>query len=275
MTRPEALDVYPPGYGPLFERAAEVFAEDPRVRGMWLHGAIARGEADAGSDLDIDLAVADDAFDAFTGEWTRWLAAITPTVSAVPLGGAPGSCYALTPTCERLDVLCERVSALPTSGLTRRLTVFDRDGLTRLIPAPHDPDPDPETVERLIREVLRQAANFPTVVVRDDWLLGVVAVQQVHLMLYELFAEADKPRPLTGPKQWQTKLSEEHRRILRALPVPQPDAASVGAARTAALGLFLREAPRIAAACKAPWPDDLADAVLGYLAREGYSVDPA
>jgi hypothetical protein len=35
----------------------------------------------------------------------------------------------------------------------------------------------------LIEETLRQAANFPTVLVRDDWLLGVIAVQQVQMFL--------------------------------------------------------------------------------------------
>jgi predicted nucleotidyltransferase len=52
--------VYPEGYGLLLDRATQLFQADPRVRGMWLHGALARGAADSGSDLDIDIAVAVD-----------------------------------------------------------------------------------------------------------------------------------------------------------------------------------------------------------------------
>jgi predicted nucleotidyltransferase len=95
--RPEGFAVYPRGYGPLFDRAARLFQADPRARGMWLHGALARGAADAGSDLDIDVAVADETFDEFAASWRDWLAEITPTVSALPVPGLPGSFYALTP----------------------------------------------------------------------------------------------------------------------------------------------------------------------------------
>ena len=213
--------MYPEGYGLLLDRATQLFQADPRVRGMWLHGALARGAADAGSDLDIDIAVADEAFDEFAASWRSWLAEITPTVSALPVPGLPGSFYTLTPTCERLDVICERVSATSTSEITRRVPVFDKDGLTSLVPPPHDPRPDPKVIESVTREVLRQAANFTVVVVRDDWLLGVVGVQEIHRMLYQLFAEANKPQPPTGPKQYSFKLNAEQRRMLKSLPVPQ------------------------------------------------------
>ncbi len=271
--RPCELVVLPTGYGPLFERAAALFEADPRVRGMWLHGALARGGADAGSDLDIDIAVTDEDFDVFAAGWREWLAEITPTVSAVPIPGGPGSFYALTPTCERFDVICEKVSQTATSHLTRRIMVFDKDNLSERIPEPQDPAPDPAVIRSLIEEILRQAANFPTVVVRKDWLLGVVAVQQVHLTLYQLFVEANKPQPPTGPKQWSYKLSAEQRRLLESLPVPQPTAESVFGARQAALSLFLRHAPAIAADNGAPWPTDLAAAVLDYLRRQDLAID--
>lgn len=273
IQRPTDLSVLPAGYGPLFDRAAALFEADPRVRGMWLHGALARGGGDAGSDMDIDIAVADEDFDTFTAEWREWLAEITPTVSAVAIPGGPGSFYALTPTCERFDVICEKVSQTPTSHLTRRIMVFDKDDLIRRIPPPQDPDPDPAVIRGLIEEILRQAANFPTVVVRKDWLLGVVAVQQVQLTLYQLFVEANKPQPPTGPKQWSFKLSAEQRLLLEALAVPQATAESVYEARQAALSLFLRQAPIIAEDHDVPWPTDLATAVLSYLRRENLAVD--
>ena len=84
--------------------------------------------------MDVDIAVADEDFDDFAAAWRDWLADITPTVSAVPLPGMPGSLYALTPACERMDVIVERVSATSTSPLTRRLVVFDRDDLTAAVP---------------------------------------------------------------------------------------------------------------------------------------------
>lgn len=273
IERPAQLAVLPKGYGPLFDNAAEQFWNDERVRGMWIHGALARDGGDAGSDLDIDVAVRDDDFDTFTAGWREWLATITPTVSALPIGTMPGSFYALTPTCERLDVVCEKASGTASSFLTRRIVVFDRDGLTATIPPTQDPPPNPGAIQWIIEDTLRQSANFPVVVVRQDWLMGVIAVETVQLALYQLFAESNKPQAPTGPKQWSHKLTAEHRRMLEELPVPQANADSVYAARQATVSLFLREAPVIAAANNVSWPTPLADAVLRYLQREGVGID--
>jgi hypothetical protein len=267
ISRPDGLSALAAAYGPLFDAAAAVFAADDRVRGMWLHGAIARGAADAASDLDISLAIRDADFAGFAADRQTWLAAIAPTLTVRSLG--PGSCYALTRTCERFDVIAEPAGQLPQTTLTRRVPVFDKDGLGQAIPPPADPPPDAGTITFLIEETLRQAANFPAVTVRQDWLLGVIAVQQVQLFLYQLFAESNKPAPPTGPKQWSSKLTPRQRQVLAALPVAAPTAGSVLAARAATFTAFLAEAPPIAAACGVAWPDRLEEAVRGYLDRQG------
>ena len=267
----DGLRRMPAPYRDLLARAVRVFEADERVRGMWLHGAIARDGADAGSDLDIDIAVLDDELSSFASDQDGWLAQITPVVSLVPL--SPGSFYALTPTCERLDVITEPVSALPSSSLTRRLVVFDKDQLTKLLPETLDPGPDVAVARYAIEETIRQAANFPVVVVREDWLLGVVAVQQIHQHLYLLFVEANKPQPPTGPKQWSFKLGARHRAMLEALPVPQPNLESILEARQAALAVLLTEGKAVADAIGVDWPGALERAVLTYLEREGFAID--
>jgi hypothetical protein len=151
----------------------------------------------------------------------------------------------------------------------RRLVVFDHDGLDKLIPPPADPPPDPAVITYLIEETLRQAANFPAVPVRDDWLLGVVAVQQVQMFLYQLFAESNKPAPPTGPKQWSFRLTSPQRQVLPRLPAAAPSPDSVLAAREATFAVFLREAPPIAARNGIPWPSGLEQAVRDYLREQG------
>jgi predicted nucleotidyltransferase len=257
----------PQSYQTLLDRATELFQADERVRAMWLHGAIARGAQDAGSDLDIDIAVRDQDFDAFTAESAAWWVKITPTVSRRELPQMPGSFFALTPMCERVDVITERVSALSTSRLTRRVTIFDRDGLTALVPAPSDPAAQPEVLRYCIEETLRQAANFPIVLIRHDWLMGIVAVQQIHLLLYELFSEANKPMPPTGPKHGSHKLPSEQRQALERLPVPQAECGSILAARQAALRFFEAQAGVVAKRYSIVWPIELAGAVHAYMRR--------
>ncbi|HYW24605.1 MAG TPA: hypothetical protein VE953_10595 [Terriglobales bacterium] len=267
VRRPEGLAALPAAYGPLFDRAVAVLGADERVRGIWVAGALGRGGADAASDLDLAIAVRDEDFDAFAGGWREWLAAITPALVARELPGRRGSFYALTPTCERFDVVTERVSDLG-SVPGARLPVLDRDGLHAQLPAPAPRHPDPAQIADLIEECLRQAANFPTVTVRDDWLLGVVAVQEVHLLLYRLYVESNQPVPPMGAKQWSAKLTPQQRAVLTALPVPQPRRESVLAARAAATRVFIEQARPIAERCGAGWPAELEAAVRDYLRRE-------
>ncbi|MGA8113992.1 MAG: nucleotidyltransferase domain-containing protein [Actinocatenispora sp.] len=274
VVRPAELSGLPDRYGDLFDRAMTVFQADTRIRAVWLHGACGRGAADAGSDLDLSVAVRDADHEQFAAQWRDWLADITPTVVARPTGDRGFSC--LTPTCERLDVVVSPVGELPTTGWTlrRRVVLFDRDGLDARIPAPDDPPPDPDRIAWIIEEVLRQQANFPTVRARQDWLLGQVAVQQIHLHLYELYAEANRPMPGMGPKQWSAKLTPAQRAVLSALPVPSADARSVYQARDEAIVVFVREAKAVAAANGVEWPVALETAVRDYLASEGLSVGP-
>ena len=267
VRRPEGLAALPAPYGPLFDRAVAVLRADERVRAVWVAGALGRGAADAASDLDLVIAVRDEDFEAFAAGWRDWLAAISPTVLARQLPGLPGSFYALTPTCERFDVVIERVSdfgSMPGA----RLPVLDRDGLHARLPAAAPRTPDPARIADLIEECLRQAANFPTVTVRGDWLLGVVAVQEVHLMLYQLLVESNQPLPPMGPKQWSAKLTGAQAAALAALPVPQPRRESVLEARQAALRAFIEEARPIAERCGVPWPEALEAAVRDFLRRE-------
>ena len=92
------------------------------------------GSADAASDLDLIVAVADDELDGFATAWEDWLAAITPTVLAKPLPFAPGSFYAVTAERDRLDVVVEPAGATGGSLFPTRIVVFDRDGLDAEVP---------------------------------------------------------------------------------------------------------------------------------------------
>ena len=93
----------------------------------------------------------------------------------------------------------------------------------------------------------------------------MIAVQQVQLFLYELFAESNKPMPPTGPKQWSFKLTPRQRQPLEGLPVAAPAEQSVRAAREAAFALFFTEIPAMAKSNGVAWPDELERAVRAYL----------
>jgi predicted nucleotidyltransferase len=50
-----------PGYAALLARVVGQVRSDERVRALWLAGSVGRGDADAGSDLDLVVTVVDPA----------------------------------------------------------------------------------------------------------------------------------------------------------------------------------------------------------------------
>ena len=105
-------------------------------------------------------------------------------------------------------------------------------------------------------------------VARADWLLGVTAVHNVQLMLYQLLVESNQPLPPMGVKQWSARLTAAQREICAGLPPPAADRASVLTAMRAAADAFRLAAAQILATAGAPWPAELERAVQRYLASE-------
>jgi predicted nucleotidyltransferase len=258
---PPALSLLPKGYAALFERAAQHFASDARVRALWVSGSIARGDADASSDLDLLLAVADAELDGFAQSWQSWLAEITETVLARPLPFLPGSLYSLTPGCERFDVVVERASAVPKSFFRARFCVFDRDGLDAQVP-------DKAKVETAIEEPLRYLAMMPAMLARGELLLGQEGYGHMRRRISELFLELNAPLPTTGVKHWRDKLSDEQYAVLEALPWPAATREALIEANLTIGRALIQHGRPIAAKLGVPWPEALEAAVRAHLERE-------
>ena len=256
------------GYRELHEKVLAAAQRDDRARATWLSGSVGRGVADAGSDLDVVLALAPASFDEFAAAWRNWLAEITPTVLARPLPGMPGSFFSVTTSCLRLDVVAERAGSADPDALALWLPVLDKDGIgSRGAARPAKPlvppaGPDPARLAELVAEFFRQMTIFPAAVVaRADWLLGVVGVQGAQLMLYELFVEANQPLPPMGVKQWSAKLTPEQRDICAGLPAPAATRQSVLAGMRATAAAYRQAASAILAAHEVPWPMEFEQAV--------------
>ena len=264
---PAPLAALVPSYRPIFDRLLAVCEGDERIRAFWLSGSLAKGTADAGSDLDCMLAIRDGDLAEFAAGWREWLATITPTLIARELPFAPGSFYSTTTGCERLDVVCEPVSKLPTSQHRYRRVVFDRDGLDAAVPAPGPrPGPDLDRLRSMVEEFFRVEAIVPVMLnQRRDYLCAVNGVQSLQLMLYNVLAECNQPQPPMGIKQWSARLTPEQRQILTALPVAAPEYDSI-AVGLRATGNAMRTSGRAAVTvCGGTWPVDLDEGVQHFV----------
>ena len=273
ILRPAALAVLPAGYQSLFDAAVAVLAADERVRALWVHGSVGRDEADASSDLDLLLAVADDAFDELWSTWPALLGQITPTVLARAIPWLSGIVYALTPGCERLDLVMEKASAVPASGFGRRAVVFDRDGLDALVPPlPTPAGPDRAKVEIAIEEPLRYLSLLPAMLDREALLLVQEGYGHIRRRLVELYLEANAPQSTVGMKHGRFQLTNEQYAVLEALPWPAANRADLISAHQVIGARLLQIGKPIAEHVGHPWPQPLEDAVRAHL-RQALGIE--
>jgi hypothetical protein len=249
-----ALAPMPGAYADLLRSVVGLLSARAGVRALWVSGSVGRETADAGSDLDVVVTVADDAIDALSdrGVW----APLDPLL-CLALPSLPGAAVITTRAGLRLDVVLERVGDLPTTPYRRRLVVFDRQGLE--VPPPEPvPGPDPAALLDLVVEFLRQSAIFPAAVLaRKDWLLGQESVTSYRTLLYRIFLEADRPQPPMGVKQWSSRLTPAQRDVLAAVPLPSPDRESTVAAIVDARRALRTHGRAAVEAAGGTWPVDL------------------
>lgn len=261
-----ALAPLPPGYAEVLDRVVRDLAADARIVALWLSGSLGRGVADAGSDLDLIVTVADAAkVDLGAASDSTW-AFLEPVIS-YEMPGLPGSFALTTPTGLRVDVVLEAASDIAGTPYHHRVPVFDRRPERTALPTvDRAPDaPDTGRMEAVALEFARQLAIFPdAVVARRDWLLGQEAVHNYRAFLYQLYVESNQPLPPMGVKQWSAKLTGPQRDRLASLPVPAADEESVIDAMQQVQRVIRTEGRQIVEAAGADWPED---AVRAGLAR--------
>lgn len=276
MTPAQALAPLPEPYHQLYDRVLQVCERDDRIRGMWLSGSLARGVADAGSDLDLLVALADDAYDDFAREWRSWLDSVTETLLAKPVPAPILIFTALTPQMCRIDGVFERVGQLPESNFRTRITIIDRDGLNALIPARVDgPGPDPDKITGIISEFWRIQSIFPFMInERKDLLVARSGVDVSAQLIYDLFVESNQPLPPMGVKQFSRRLTDQQRRVLESVPAYGADRDSLIAADLWVCDAMETYGRPAAERVGAGYPTKLANAVREFLARTVERPDP-
>lgn len=116
----------------LIERAREAFEGDERVRAAWIEGSIGRGTSDAWSDVDLHLAIADEAYEGFAPGASEVLSRIARPLGYLD-GAFPGGVRIIAASVEgplRLDLYLERRSSLASAPRhAGHRMLFDREGI--------------------------------------------------------------------------------------------------------------------------------------------------
>jgi predicted nucleotidyltransferase len=178
--------------------ALTAYAEsEESVEGLWLQGSLARGDADAFSDIDAYLAIRDEAFDSAwqgreallerLGGALAWSDATTPGLKAV---------HALMNGGARLDLFFEKTSVAPDAPRPVVKALVDKTGVVaRLKLGWQAPSPLIARIMLSIIRMTRQGATWPLRVLgRGQWAtLAMMELDLVNAQLAQLMAVRRDP----------------------------------------------------------------------------------
>lgn len=237
-------------------RAAEALRGDGRIVAVWLGGSLAAGRADAHSDVDLRVAIADETFEAVVADWEALPARIAPTVLRRRIGAVDSPVVtAITPEWLRFDMALARASAPERPG---DRVLFDRRAAVPEAPAAARPDPAAR-LPGLVEEFLRVLGLARVVHGRGELILAAHGAGMLRWSLVELFLIENRAQR-GGMLHLNPYLTAEQRTLLEALPA-SPLEMSAALARG-----FLPRARRLMATHGQAYPEELERATREFLA---------
>lgn len=276
--------VIAPEHEATIERARAAFEPDERVMALWVEGSIARGTSDQWSDVDLHLAVADDAFEEFVANSREVIARL-----GRPLGyletSLPG--VRLLPAAiegpVRVDLYVERRSAVQTIPRhPGRRMLFDRDFVADAFDSAPPLTFDARAqLEMLMRGYFFGAMWPRRMIGREDWgallmnATGVVYQFIVPAMLIadgspEFYREPYNRERFLGPARRAevNALLGECIKAWAGIENGAPDPAGLARFHARLLGLVWRSFREACAVCGATYPEDAEREYRDYYRRE-------
>lgn len=251
------------------EQAAMILRKDERVRILWLTGSLAKGTADAQSDVDLHAAVRAEDFATIGQWWQDLLDQIAPTVWKRRWPGPPDEAIlsAITTDYVRFDVVVQSISDTKPRTLEAAQLLFDKDNQAQnfllTLPSTHDPY---KQLAPLAEEFIRLLGMLPIVVERDDVPIGMEGQLALHSMLISLLLlENGIDRMSSGKRHVAAHLNHEQRAILAQVPPLAPTMASIIEGRVAYGRLFLPRARRLMELHGQPYPEAFEEATIQHL----------
>jgi hypothetical protein len=258
----------------------ETLANDPRVRGAWLTGSIARGTDDEYSDVDVVIAVDAASAPAIADDWPARAGRLVPLVLCQRLAFGDTAVFThITPDWLRFDVtICPRQALSRYSAASLRELFAHEAGMTAScdqsggtgIPASKAGE-----VERIVTEFLRVLGLLPVVLGRGDHVAAASGATLLRGLLIQLMLAEVPDDAHGGALRLAANISPERYAVLAALPPIEATRESAIAAHLACARAFLPLAHDLATRFDATYPLELERAALNHLARRlALQLDP-
>jgi hypothetical protein len=257
---------------------------DERIRAAWLEGSFATGTADAGSDLDLHLAVTDETFDSFCADARGWVEEVRESVGYLSIAFGPRRMFGFSlRDWMRLDLFVEPMSRVgePARPVTPRM-LFDRDGLEPKLRVDPTAAFDPAARITEIINTLLFGFTFPArLSARAEWgSLHLNALLVLYQMVVPAMIAQRHPEHAFRPQLHNERFLDPDQRagvdalaveLARAFSERPPDADAVRAAHAHLQRVLFDELGAAAAAHGAEW-SPATEAVLRTFLREELQI---
>jgi predicted nucleotidyltransferase len=264
------------GQRALLARIEAVLRGDEQVMAAVVTGSLARGNADAFSDVDVTVLVSEAALAGFVEQWEHLLEGMSPTVFRRKFGNpAAPIITAITPEWRRFDLVIQPLGATDTRAFASGLLLFARDGVADRLQLSDDTRPEtPDRLRFLVEEFLRVLGLLEVVVGRNEFLVGTDGVMLLRRLLIDLMLWERGATDRGGVKRLNPFLTQEQRLILEQLPPISPTRTSIIGGNVAIAKLFLPLARSMAARHGMKYPKEFERATLDHLrSKVGVVID--
>jgi hypothetical protein len=219
----------------LVDRVRDDLRADPRVRGLWLTGSLGTGTDDEFSDVDMFVAVAEDALPGYLDGWPSVAERYDPLL-ARQLPGAPVFNHVL-PDWVRWDVVVGTAGDVRNMDPGQVTEVFNLDGLVPSSPSHRGADP--EVVREMTEEFLRVLGLLPVVLGRGELVTAVSGAGLLRQLLTTLLRYRVEGDRLSGALHLSRVLPAAELAALEALPPVYAERGGVVRLHLACAGMFL------------------------------------
>lgn len=244
--------------------------DDPRARAIWLAGSFGKGIADRFSDVDAHILLADGTVDDFRQNVRAWLEQIRPLV-LFRLMFDGQMVNALTVDGLRLDLWMHGDASVDVpQGATQVL--WQQEDVLRWGPAP-SPQLTKDEVARqlgwLIPEFWRCIAMLPVGIGRQERIVCITGAMVEIQVLTDAFIAGAGVRNDRGAKARNDFLPTELRAAVEAaISLPDLSDAALIQLHLRLARLMQQHGPILCARWQIPYPQEIEDAALRYVASE-------
>lgn len=259
----------------LVENLISTLTHSAAIKGAWLSGSRGRGDADAYSDIDVLVLVADGQEETTFLHFKDKINEISPVVFFKTIVSSR-TINAITPGWERFDLTFVNLAQLKRETKSSVKPLYDPEDITRQLAESSATltKAEPAMVTDLVNEFLRVLGLMAVVINRKEFVVAQTGSTLLRDMLIRLMGMENAPQVFRGAMSLRKSLTAEQISLLESIPPLSAQQEPVMAANKMIAQIFLSRARLLAVKINALWPEEFEKLTLTHLRKNiNFSIE--